>query len=178
VDVETVTVDTRTRKEKVKDLALSPDGRKMIKFTLVSVISVTVAQIVLGILLIGFDWKPRAANILACSVATIPSYYLNRNWVWRKSGRSHLMKEVVPFWSLAFIGLAFSTWSADFAGSWSKDITSSKTGQDLIVMAAALGAFGVLWIGKFVLFNKVIFAHRPAELEDNPALDGRTGLPT
>jgi putative flippase GtrA len=177
VDPDVTTAD-RTRTARVKDLARSPDGRKMIKFTFVSVISVTVSQIVLGILLIGFDWTARSANILACSVATIPSYYLNRNWVWRKAGRSHLMKEVAPFWSLAFLGLAFSTWSADFAHSWSADVTSSKTGQDLIVMAAALGAFGVLWIAKFILFNKIIFVHHPEEMEENPALDGRTGVPT
>jgi hypothetical protein len=44
------------------------------------------------------------------------------------------------------------------------------------VNASALAAFGSLWVGKFVIFNKVLFAHREAELE--PALDGRTGVPT
>ena len=41
---------------------------------------------------------------------------------------------------------------------------------------AYLGAFGVLWLGKFVIFNKVLFAHH---LDDLPeALDGRAGVPT
>ena len=32
------------------------------------------------------------------------------------------------------------------------------------------------WIGKFIFFNKVLFRTHPDDLE--PALDGRTGLPT
>ena len=35
-------------------------------------------------------------------------------------------------------------------------------------MVFALGAFGVLWFGKFVIFNKILFVHHPEELEDIP----------
>jgi putative flippase GtrA len=178
VDADVTTPDARTRTARVKDRARTPEGQKMIKYTLVSVISVTVYEIGLGILVGLLHWKARAANILACSVATVPSYYLNRTWAWGKSGRSHFWKEVAPFWVLAFIGLAFSTWCADFAGSWAEDHVSSHALLTLVVMGAALGSFGVLWLGKFVFFNKVLFAHHPETLEDNPALDGRTGLPT
>jgi putative flippase GtrA len=159
-------------------MARSPDGKRIVKYTLVSVISVIVSQLVLAVLLFIFHWSGRNGQIAACSVATIPSYYLNRTWVWRKPGRSHLMKEVVPFWTLAFIGLAFSTWCADYADSHADEWISSETGQKLIVMVFALGAFGVLWFGKFLIFNKLLFVHHPEELEENPALDGRTGLPT
>ena len=110
------------------------------------------------------------------AVATIPSYYLNRTWVWGKGGRSHLMKEVVPFWTLAFIGLAFSTWSADYAETVVQRHHVSHGMQTLIVAGAALAAWGVLWVGKFIFFNKVLFRTHPQDLE--PALDGRTGLPT
>jgi putative flippase GtrA len=178
VDADVTTPDARTRTARVKDRARTPEGQRMIKYTLVSVISVTVYEIGLGILVGLLRWDARPANILACSVATVPSYYLNRTWAWGKSGRSHLWKEVVPFWVLAFIGLAFSTWCADFAESWAQDRVTSHTLQTLVVLGAALGSFGVLWLGKFVFFNKILFAHHPEELEENPALDGRTGLPT
>ena len=39
----------------------------------------------------------------------MPAYYLNRAWVWGKRGKSHLTKEVVPFWAFAFSGLVLST---------------------------------------------------------------------
>jgi putative flippase GtrA len=178
VDLETVTATPKTRTEKVRDLARSPGGKKMIRYSLVSVISVIFSQIVLGITFGLLHWTARTSNIVACSFATVPSYYLNRYWAWGKTGRSHLLKEVAPFWSLALLGLAFSTWAAAFAESHAKDISDARSVQTFIVMAAALGAFGVLWIGKFFILNKVLFAHHPEELEENPALDGRTGVPT
>ena len=173
-----MTAEPKTRTEKVKHLARTPGGKKMIRYTLVSVISVVFSQIVLGTTYYLFHWTAKTSNIVACCLATVPSYYLNRSWAWGKSGKSHLLKEVAPFWSLALLGLAFSTWAADFAESHAKDFTDARSLQALIVMAAALSAFGVLWVGKFFLLNKVLFAHHPEELEENPALDGRTGLPT
>ena len=37
---------------------------------------------------------------------------------------------------------------------------------------------GVLWVGKFVIFNQILFKAHPETLDDEPALDGRTGIPT
>ena len=50
--------------------------------------------------------------IFANAVATFPSYWLNRRWAWGKSGRSHFMKEIVPFWAMSAAGIAFSIFFA------------------------------------------------------------------
>ena len=152
----------------------TPGGRKMVRYSLVSVISVIVSQIVL--FAAQSFWSARTSNIVAVSVSAVPSYYLNRSWVWGKGGRSHLLKEVVPFWAMAFIGLVASTWAAGYANAHADSITSSHLFKTVIVMAANVGAFGVLWVGKFIIMNKVLFAHHPEDLPE--ALDGRTGLPT
>lgn len=131
----------------------------MVRYSLVSVISVVVSQIVL----FGAQsfWSARASNIVAVCVSAVPSYYLNRAWAWGKTGRSHLMKEILPFWSLALLGLVFSTWAAGYAESNAHHITTNELLARLIVNFAALAAFGILWIGKFFIFNKVLFAHQP-----------------
>lgn len=145
--------------------AKTPGGRKAIRYTLVSVISVVVTQIALVVLLGVFHWTAKSANIAACTVGGVPSYTLNRRWAWGKSGRSHMWKEVVPFWTLTFLGLALSTWAADFAETWAKENFDSHLMLTLTVAAASLAAFGVLWIGKFLIFNKLMFVdhHRAAE---------------
>src|SRR5271154_3838502 len=85
------------------------EGRKIFRYSMVSVISTAVSFstlfIVFGVLRL---WGEVPSAIFANGVATIPSYWLNRNWAWGKSGRSHLMKEVVPFWALAAIGIGFA----------------------------------------------------------------------
>ena len=43
-------------------------------------------------------------------------------------------------------------------------ITSSRLGVTLLVMASNIASFGVLWLGKFVILNKVLFAHSPVDV--------------
>lgn len=135
----------------------TPGGRKALRYSLVSVVSVAVSQTSLFLFFAVGHWTAKSANIAACSIGGIPSYYLNRRWAWGKKGRSHFWKEIVPFWTLAFVGLAFSTLAVDVTESWAHDVADSRLVQGLMVNAASFGAFGVLWVAKFFLFNKVIF---------------------
>ena len=48
----------------------------------------------------GVIWATLSGNL----VAVIPSYYWNRAWAWGKRGRSHFRREIVPYWSMAFLG--------------------------------------------------------------------------
>jgi putative flippase GtrA len=160
------------------DRARSPEGQKLIKYSAVSVISVIVSLVILTFCTGALRWSATVSNVTAVGLSAIPSYYLNRSWAWGKSGRSHLLKEVVPFWALAFLGLLISTWWVAIAERWAHHAHVSHLVLTGSVDAANLSAFGVLWIAKFVIFNKLLFAHHPEELEDIPALDGRSGLPT
>ena len=153
------------------DHARSPGGQKAIKYTLTSVVAVAVGQVALVLFYVGLDWTARSAAIASASIGSIPSFILNRYWAWGLRGNAHFMKEVVPFWALALLGLAFSTIAADWA-------EERFDGSAVAINLASLAAFGVLWVAKFIIFNEILFKHRPEELEEAPALDGRTGLPT
>jgi putative flippase GtrA len=149
----------------LRDRARTPGAKKAIRYSLVSVIAVGVNQVSLFLLQYGFHWTAKSAAIAAAVLGGIPSYYLNRRWAWGKTGRSHLLKEVAPFWVIAFIGLVFSTWAADFGESLGMDhFASSRILQALTVNLFALGAFGILWVGKFIFFNKVLFVTKDEEL--------------
>ena len=143
--------------------ARSPLAQRAFRYTIVSIVSVAVFQVSIFVLYGLLSWTAKSSTILGSIIGGIPSYYLNRRWAWGKTGRSHLWREVVPFWVIAFIGLVFSTWAADFSESHAVSLTSSRVGQALVVMAATLSAYGVLWIGKFILFNKVLFVHDHVE---------------
>lgn len=148
--------------------AKSPEGRKFLRYSMVSVIAVTFSQVILAITFGLLHWTARSANITAVALSAVPSYMLNRAWVWKKTDRSSVMREIVPFWAMAFLGLVFSTWAASLAAGTAPDISSSRLVQTLIVMAASLGAFGILWVGKFAVLNRVLFAAR----EEVPAVEG------
>ena len=141
------------------------------RYSLVSVVSVLVNQSTLAILFGAAHWTAKSANIAANCVATVPSYVLNRRWAWGKTGRSKWVREVLPFWVLSFLGLALSTWSTDFAESASDHL--ARHVQTVVVAGASLAAFGLLWVGKFLIFERFLFAHRElaADPEDEP-VDG------
>src|SRR5436309_14205262 len=95
--------------------ARSPQGQKAIRYTLVSAISVVIGQTLLAIFYNALHWSAAWSNIWAVSISAAPSYVLNRYWAWGKRGRNHLLKEVLPFWGLALLGLLFSTWTVHYA---------------------------------------------------------------
>jgi putative flippase GtrA len=155
----------------------TPTGQKLVKYTMVSIVSVIIGQALLTIAFGVFRWTAAWSNIFAVGVSAVPSYYLNRAWAWGKRGRSHFLKEVVPFWAMAFLGLVISTIFVHIAEGRSQNV-GNRAVQTLIVNGASIAAFGTLWVAKFVILNKLMFAHHEEDLEDMPALDGRTGIPT
>lgn len=141
----------------VLEWSRSEAGRKAIKYTAVSVVSTVISQVAFVLVFGVFEvWGARGSAIFANVCGAVPSYYLNRNWAWGKSGRSHIWREVVPFWVLFVVGLVFSTWAADYAHTHSRGIHSHVV-HTAVVTCAYLGAFGVLWVAKFLIFNRFMF---------------------
>lgn len=135
--------------------------RKVVRYALVSVVAVAVSQATLAITFGALRWGAVAANVTATALATIPSYTLNRAWVWGRRGRSHLRTEVIPFWALAFVSLVASTAAAQAAEDAVEALAVPHVVATLLVMAATLAAFGTLWAIRFFILNRFLFAGDP-----------------
>ena len=145
-----------------------PGLRKLVKYSMVSLISVVVSQIVqFGTFVLTHNGV--LSSVVAVVVGTVPSYELNRRWTWRKNGPSHLWREIVPFWVMSFIGLVFSTVCVYAAEQWAGGRHMSKAHTALLLNLASLAAFGLLWMGKFMIINHVLFRHHaPLDEDDVP----------
>ena len=127
-------------------------GGKALRYSAVSLIGVVVTEaLLLGFLAV--DIEAWIANVLAVSIASVPAYLLNRAWVWTKSGAHSFKREVAPFWGMSLLGLALSTIAIV--------IVSNYTKAPVVIAFTNLAAFGVLWVGKFVVLEKVLFTHQP-----------------
>jgi putative flippase GtrA len=144
----------------IRRFLLSELGQKGLKYVAVSALSITVTEAVLAFAFGVLGWRARVANLVAFVSGGIPAYVLNRRWTWRKTGRSHLTREVLPFWALAFIGLALSTLAVGFAEDAAPELTDSRSRQTVLVMAASLAAYGAVWTGKFIAFDRLLFGER------------------
>jgi putative flippase GtrA len=153
----------RNRSE-IKTWATSHEGRKIIRFTSVSVISTVVSN---GVLFIVYGTKliknEIDATLFGNLVATLPSYNLNRRWTWGKSGKSHWRREILPFWIMSGLGIGFSA----FGGAWAKDVVHSHHWHHLLntmlLMGFNLGSFAIFWVLKMMVFNRIFHT---GELQD------------
>jgi putative flippase GtrA len=145
----------------------TPAGRRMVRYVAQSVLTTIFSFVVLGLVYGVFRlWTEIPSVVFANTVATVPSYYLNRHWVWRKGGRSHVMKEVVPFWVVSFIGIVLSILAAAVARHIGLKYFPNHHGlRTVLVEAANLFSFGVLWIGKFLIFSR-LFRHQHVEASE------------
>jgi putative flippase GtrA len=134
--------------------------RQLVRYAAVSGISTGVSQSVLAVLVATRATSAVTANIVATMIGTIPSFELNRRWVWGKTGRRSLTTEVVPFAVISACGLALSTLAVAAASRWADANGLDITARTLTVQAANLSAFGLVWIAQFVLLDRVLFRRR------------------
>ena len=152
---------------RVRQIIAHPSSLKLFKYAGVSVISTIVSQVTLFLTFGVFRVMSEVpANLLANVLATIPSYTLNRRWVWGKSGQSHFWREIVPFWVLSFIGLAFSSLAVWAAGDFARAHNLGHGATTVLVNGANLMSFAILWVVKFVIYNK-LFHIDPVEFDEH-----------
>ena len=136
--------------ERVRSQLSAVEWWRAVRYSGVSVISVACTQVVLfaGHAALGLPAMP--ANLIAVSVAAVPAFVLNRRWVWSLHGPSSLRREVLPFWGFTLAGLVLST--AAVAA------VAAVTTSSVAVSAANIGAFGLLWVAKYLVLDGLVFA--------------------
>ncbi|MBA2281419.1 MAG: GtrA family protein [Acidimicrobiia bacterium] len=134
-----------------------PIVAKLLRYAATSVVGVVVGQSFLYLFDSVLGWEEWLANVGAVAVSSVPAYLISRYWVWQVRDKNSLKRELVPFWGMALLGLALSTILVS--------IVSRRTEAALAIGLANLAGFGVLWVAKFFVLDRVLFA-RP---EPDPA---------
>ncbi len=128
-----------------------PAITKWVKYSAASLSGVVTSQAVLIVCIVVFDMTAEWANVIAVIVGAAPNYLINRAWTFNKRGAHSLTREVLPFWGMAILGLLLST----IAVGWADD---QFDGNIVALMAANIGAFGVLWVARYFILDKLLFA--------------------
>ena len=156
-----------SRIEALYDWLHTHEGRKLFRYSMVSVISTAVSLVVIfvvyGVLRL---WSEVPSTVFGNFVATFPSYWLNRKWAWGKHGRSHLLKEVVPFWIMAAAGIAFSILWAALARHLAIKYQLDHGETTLLVLVANVMSFAIFWVLKLLVFNR-LFHHELEEFDEH-----------
>lgn len=150
-----------------------PRFASILRYAAVSVISTTVGLSTLAVLVEIGRWSAGWANVVATAVGTVPSFELNRRWVWNRDQPRSLHREIIPFAALCLVELVVSTFAVHTASRWAAHAGLSATMHTGVDLAANVAAYGTLWVAQYVILDKLLFAGgRP------PGNFSRTGQPT
>ena len=77
-------------------------------------------------------------------------------------------REVIPFWGIAVVQFVISVIVVGALQHEVEQKVASKDVRTLILLAISITVYGVMWVGKFILFNRVLFRHH-----DSPAAEAQ-----
>jgi len=128
-----------------------------LRYGTVSLIATATSLTVLGVLVSATSIPPGFANVIATALGAVPSFELNRRWVWRRTGRRSVRGELVPFWLLSLTGLALSTLAVSLAAAWAGAAGLHGAARTATIELANLAAWGSLWVAQFVILDRLLF---------------------
>jgi putative flippase GtrA len=134
-----------------------PRLARLVRYGAVSAVATVTSLTVLTALVATRTTAPAIANVIATGVGTVPSFELNRRWVWGRRGRRSVRGEIAPFVALSFTGLALSTAAVALAAAWADGAGLGAAARTVAVNLANLAAFGALWVLQYVLLDRVLF---------------------
>jgi putative flippase GtrA len=137
--------------------ALRSRAGQLVRYGSVSVIATTTSLLTLTALVGTRLLAPAAANVVATCLGMVPSFELNRRWVWRWTGRPSLTRQIVPFVVLSLAGLFLSTAAVQLTASYAEHAGWSHGVTTLAVLGSNLTAFGLLWIAQFLILDRLLF---------------------
>ncbi len=126
------------------------DPGVVVRYLATSGVNLVNHQVLLQIAVRWWDWSGGRANVFAAVIAALPAYLLSRYWVWQVEGRPSLRTEVIPFWTIALLGLLASTAAAIAADSLFE--------SDIMISVGSLAGYFVIWVLKFLVLDRLFNA--------------------
>lgn len=133
----------------MRSLLQSPTVMKLVKYSTASASGVVIGLATLNLFYSVLGWPALAANLASVTVGAIPNYLINRYWTWQQTGANRFWGEVVPFWTMAALGAILSFFAVGYA--------DDRWGTAVAVSLAQLSGFGVLWIARFLILDKLMW---------------------
>ncbi|MET9313395.1 GtrA family protein [Kribbella sp. NPDC003505] len=123
------------------------------KYSASSVVATVVSQLAFA-LCYWFGTAAIVATLVAWLAGAVPNYVLNRRWTWGRSGQK------LPY-TMIVIGSAVTAAVVTSVTDHLVQPVDSHALKTLLVTGSYFGTYAVLFIVKFVLFDRLVFAKSP-----------------
>jgi putative flippase GtrA len=161
---------TQTKSPPTRSLAIWKDRGLMArigKYTTGSVVAAVTSEIVFLVMFGPLGAWSSVSTIVAFLAGAIPNYVLNRRWAWQRTGRAH--RKEVALYVAVVAGSLLVTMAFTFVGArFAHRLFDHRSAQTLFVGAVYMFATGVVFVRKFVLFNRFVFIDHDAPATTSP----------
>ena len=126
------------------------------------------------VLLVGyglFGLGPQAASMVAWVAGAVPNYLLNRRWAWRERGKAALVREMLPYWVITLGTAALAIAATTAADGWVRHAVAERSERSLLLGVVYLGAYSLVFVIKFALFDGWVFSHKRSAGAAAPAAE-------
>lgn len=111
---------------------------------------------------------PRVATVTAFLAAAVPAYLLNRGWAWSQRGRPDFFRETLPYLAVILTNLFVASTTTSWVDAHVEQLTRDRAMQVALVTLTFTATYGLLFIGKFLIFEHVLFSDRRKRREPVP----------
>jgi putative flippase GtrA len=126
---------------------------KFLRYSGVSAVNVLLGLVTFNLCRALFDLSWVMANVVSVLIGAVPAYFMSRAWVWKVDGKISMSTEVLPFWGINFVGFVASSLTVAAVDVW--------TENPLVVNFFRMFAWGVVWLFKYFVLDKYLFAPAP-----------------
>ena len=127
------------------------------RYTLGSVVAVVTSEVAFiacyGSGLLGTT----PSSAVAFLAGAVPNYVLNRSWAFGQRGKVNVGREVVLYTFVSLASFGAAAIGTKWASHWATHVTDRHVLRTLLVATAYFVTQGVMFVAKFVVFQKVIF---------------------
>jgi putative flippase GtrA len=139
----------------------------------VSLISIAIGLLALGILVGGFSFPAVWANVIASAIGAVPSFELNRRWIWARDEQRSPRRHAVPYAVYAVAGLVVSTFAVHLASNATTQ--STWPGHTVAIELAVLGSYGALWLVQFAVRERTLVRSAASSLDMHDSVEPDNG---
>ncbi len=136
-------------------------GKRFGRFVPVALASFAASEITL-VLCVGPAHLTAGISAVAAWFAGAAVSYVLSRWAWERTGRPHLLKETLPFWTISVAVVFILTLSSKWANQQALSMHLSHVDRVLFVATAYFVANCVTFLSRFLIFHFILFADRDA----------------
>ncbi len=134
-------------------------GVRITRYTIGSLVAAATSALVFALLYV-LGVGTTACSVLAFVSGAVPNWILNRRWAWEIKGRVAVGREVLGYIVVSALTLLASSEATAWTQRHVQNIPSHYGIRVSLVTGSYLGVFAVLFVVRFVIYERWIFSGR------------------